>query len=258
MASYGNEMLQLHFEHLKVKNEDWGGEFVDLQPGEDVPNRSVLRAIVENTPQPLVSSVVVFFLFYQACKRVKVDIFLNLTQTLLQTSSVPQKIPSPPHVATTKSPPSGMQTTLHLSGPPVTRTKREVRGRNKELEEDLKQLDQQIMFKEKRRDQAETVRNYKLCDELTEDVGKLKTARREAFNELKRFQRKEKRARWYHEKKRRSSYGSTEKRPRKSNGSGGIFSDSDTPLESPSSVATDATIILSDSGSEMESGAFFQ
>ena len=48
------------------------------------------------------------------------------------------------------------------------------------------------MFKEKRRDQAETVRNYKLCDELTEDVGKLKTARREAFNELKRFQRKEK------------------------------------------------------------------
>ena len=184
-------MLQLHFEHLKVKNEDWGGEFVDLQPGEDVPNRSVLRAIVENTPQPLVSSVVVF-LFDQACKRLKVDIFLNLTQTLLQTSSVPQKIPSPPHVATAKSPPSGMQTTLHLSGTPVNRTKREVRGRNKELEEDLKQLDQQIMFKEKRRDQAETVRNYKLCDELTEDVGKLKTARREAFNELKRFQRKEK------------------------------------------------------------------
>ena len=61
MASYGNEMLQLHFEHLKVKNEDWGGEFVDLQPGEDVPNRSVLRAIVENIPQPLVSSVVVLF-----------------------------------------------------------------------------------------------------------------------------------------------------------------------------------------------------
>ena len=176
----------------------------------------------------------------------KVDIFLNLTQTLLQTS-VPQKIPSPP-VATT---PSGMQTTLHLSGTPVNRTKREVRGRNKELEEDLKQLDQQIMFKEKRRDQAETIRNYKLCDELTEDVGKLKTARREAFNELKQFQRKEKRARWYHEKKRRSS---AEKRPRKSSGSGGIFSDSDTPLESPSSVATDATIILSDSGSEMESG----
>lgn len=54
-------MLQLHFEHLKVTNEDWGGEFVDLQPGEDVPNRSLLRAIVENTPQPLVSSVVFFF-----------------------------------------------------------------------------------------------------------------------------------------------------------------------------------------------------
>ena len=56
----------------------------------------------------------------------------------------------------------------------------------------------------------------------------------------------------YQEKKRRSSYGSAEKKPRKSSGSG-VFSDSDTPLESPS-VATDATIILSDLGSEMESG----
>ena len=55
MKTIGNEMLQLHFEYLKVKSEDWGGEFVDLQPGEDVPNRSVLRAIVENSPQPLVS-----------------------------------------------------------------------------------------------------------------------------------------------------------------------------------------------------------
>ena len=145
-----------------------------------------------------------------------------------------------------------------VSGTPVNRTKRidsEVRGRRiKELEEDLKQLDQQIMFKEKRRDQAETVRNYKLCDELTEDVGKLKGTRREAFNELKRFQRKEKQARWYQEKRWRSSYGSAEKKPRKSSGSGGVFSDSDTPLESPSSVVTDATIILSDSGSEMELG----
>ena len=125
----------------------------------------------------------------------------------------------------------------------------------KELEEDLKQLDQQIMFKEKRRDQAESVRNYKLCDELTEEVGKLKATRREASNELKLFQKKVKQARWYQEKRRRSSDGSAEK-PRKPGGSGGVFSDSDTPLESPSSVATDATILLSDSGSEMELGHF--
>ena len=71
--------------------------------------------------------------------------------------------------------------------------------------------------------------------------------------ELKLFQKKEKKARWYQEKKRRLSDGSAEN-PRKSSGSGGLFSDSDTPLESPSSVATDATIILSDSGSEMELG----
>ena len=141
---------------------------------------------------------------------------------------------------------------------PVNRPKKidsEVRGRRiRELEEDLKQFDQQILFKEKRRDQAESVRNYKLCDELTEEVGKLKATRREAFNELKLFQKKEKQARWYQEKRRRSTDGSAEKKPKKSRGSGGFFSDSDTPLESPSSVATDATVLLSDSGSEMELG----
>ena len=119
----------------------------------------------------------------------------------------------------------------------------------KELEKDLKQLDQQIMFKEKCRDQAESVRNYKLCDLLTEEIGKLKSTRRETFNELKLFQKKEKQAKWYLEKRRRSSDGSAVKKPRTSSTSGGFLSDSDNPLESPSSVATDATIILSDSGS---------
>lgn len=70
----------------------------------------------------------------------------------------------------------------------------------KELEENLKQLDQQIMFKEKRRDQAESFRNYKLCDLLTEEIGKLKSTRRETFNELKLFQKKEKQAKWYLER----------------------------------------------------------
>ena len=52
----------------------------------------------------------------------------------------------------------------------------------------------------------------------------------------------------------KTMYGSAEKKHRKSSGSGGVFSDSDTLLESPSSVATNATIISSDSGSEMELG----
>lgn len=65
------------------------------------------------------------------------------------------------------------------SSTPVTRKKMDSelrRTRMKELE-NLKQLDQQIMFKEKRRDQAESVRNYKLCDLLTEEIGKLKSTR---------------------------------------------------------------------------------
>lgn len=69
------------------------------------------------------------------------------------------------------------------SSTPVTRKKMDSelrQTRMKELE-NLKQLDQQIMFKEKRRDQAESVRNYKLCDLLTEEIGKLKSTRRETF-----------------------------------------------------------------------------
>ena len=146
----------------------------------------------------------------------------------------------------------------NTSGTPVARKKIDSemrRTRMKELDEDMKQLDQQIMFKEKRRDQAESVRNYKLCDLLTEEIGKLKGTRRETSNELKLFQRKEQQAKWYLEKRRKSSDGSSVKKPRKS--SGGFFSDSDNPLESPSSVATDATVSLSDSGSEMESGCPF-
>ena len=30
---------------------------MDLQPGEDVLNRSIVRAVVENAPEPLVSCV---------------------------------------------------------------------------------------------------------------------------------------------------------------------------------------------------------
>ena len=42
------------------------------------------------------------------------------------------------------------------------------------LEEDIANLDQQIGFKEKRRQQSENVRNYKLCEEITHEIGIVK------------------------------------------------------------------------------------
>ena len=43
-----------------------------------------------------------------------------------------------------------------------------------ELEEDIKDINDQLLFKEKRREQAELSRNYKLCDQLTEKMSSLK------------------------------------------------------------------------------------
>ena len=47
-----------------------------------------------------------------------------------------------------------------------------------DLEEDLKDLNDQLKYKDKRREQATMSRNYKLCDELTEDMSTIKKKRR--------------------------------------------------------------------------------
>ena len=54
-----------------------------------------------------------------------------------------------------------------------------------------------IRFKEKRCSQAETTRNYKVCDQLTEEQMELKKKRRELEAELTIICRKEKRAQRY-------------------------------------------------------------
>jgi len=38
----------------------------------------------------------------------------------------------------------------------------------KEIQKDIKDLSDQLKYKEKRRDQAASSRNYKICDQLTE------------------------------------------------------------------------------------------
>ena len=43
-----------------------------------------------------------------------------------------------------------------------------------ELEEDIKDINDQRLFKEKRREQAELSRNYNLCDQLMEEMSSLK------------------------------------------------------------------------------------
>jgi len=54
-----------------------------------------------------------------------------------------------------------------------------------ELHDDIKDYSDRLRFKEKRRQQATDSRNYKLCDQLTEEMAELKQKKREKESELK-------------------------------------------------------------------------
>ena len=69
-----------------------------------------------------------------------------------------------------------------------------MRKRLDELQEDIKMLTQRISLKEKRCMQAEAARNYKLCDELSEQMSELKAHKREKEKEHVIILRKEKRS----------------------------------------------------------------
>ncbi len=50
-----------------------------------------------------------------------------------------------------------------------------------------------MIFKDKRLSQAEAANNYKLCDQVTEEIMNLKCRKRELVNEKRLFSQKEKR-----------------------------------------------------------------
>lgn len=78
----------------------------------------------------------------------------------------------------------------------------EVRAkRMKELEEDHKDTISLISFKENRRDQAEAARNYKTCEDLTQEISHLKEKNRLIDAEIGVFSKKSKRATSYRKKK---------------------------------------------------------
>ena len=69
------------------------------------------------------------------------------------------------------------------------------------LEEDIKDFNDRLKFKEKRREQASNSRNYKVCDQLTEEMSAIKQLKREREAELHQLQRKQQQATWYRRKK---------------------------------------------------------
>ena len=100
----------------------------------------------------------------------------------------------------------------------------------RELEEDKKDIERQILVKEKRRDQAESVRNYKLCDEIMNEISKLKTVLREKTHQLKLLLQKESKSKWYHKRKPSHTGGSTSDTDKESDTSGSAVAEGRTDV----------------------------
>ena len=73
-----------------------------------------------------------------------------------------------------QSPDSELETTPKR--PKISQTLRE--HRIKELNEEISDVTDIINLKEKRRNQAEGIRNYKVCEQLSEEIMELKTKKR--------------------------------------------------------------------------------
>lgn len=96
--------------------------------------------------------------------------------------------------------------------------------------EDITSLDEQLKFKMNWREQAETERKYKLCEEITQELSMVKQARREKARELSALQSNEWKAAWY------KKWKESRKQLKCSESTGRFTSDeSDFPLSSPNS-----------------------
>lgn len=129
-----------------------------------------------------------------------------------------------------------------------------------ELQDKIKDLDERIEFKRKRRDAASNMRSYKECDELTEQMSNLKNEKRQLDTELSALTKKQKKSIWYKRRKddvTDSSQSSDAKTPIKNSKSSLITRSSpfSTQKASVSSSSTQSDCFSSRSGSESDASA---
>ena len=67
-----------------------------------------------------------------------------------------------------------------------------------EIQDKAKDLNDQIGYKQKRREAANNVRNYKECDKLTEEMSELKSQKRKLETELALLTKKQRKSSWYY------------------------------------------------------------
>ncbi len=73
----------------------------------------------------------------------------------------------------------------------------ERRQRINTLQEQIKDVNKHVVLKERRIEQSQGIHNYKLCDQLMEEVDSLKSRRSDLESSLRTLQRKDKRSARY-------------------------------------------------------------
>ena len=82
------------------------------------------------------------------------------------------------------------------------------RGDYSRFKRKKKSVNTRISFKEKRVELASQEKNFKLCDQLTEEIAELQKQRRMLESETRGLLKKEKKAKWYKAKKNKSMMSS--------------------------------------------------
>ena len=77
---------------------------------------------------------------------------------------------------------------------------KERESRISDIQEQISDLDKRIVYKHRRIETASVSRNFKVYDELAEEVSELKSQRRELTCELGPLQKKSKKSSWYKKK----------------------------------------------------------
>jgi chromosome segregation ATPase len=83
--------------------------------------------------------------------------------------------------------------------------KQEREHRIQSIMEQIRDVKKHIELKQKRVEQAQTVQNFKLCDQLADEISSLKAKRRELETALRSLQQKQKKSEQYYARKANSS-----------------------------------------------------
>ena len=96
----------------------------------------------------------------------------------------------------------GSESSAELSTPKRPKLDQEFRSkRMQQIKEEIKTINTQVSFKEKRVEAGAQGKNFKLCDQLTEEIADLQMKRRALEMELQGLEKKSKKARWYQKQK---------------------------------------------------------